>query len=133
VHIRFTYDLNGILEVEALVPSTGRKYAAVFTNHVKNLREEAVKEAVAKMQALKVYPREDLGNRRLLLFAERVYGEVSQWERERLDEAMTAFEAAMNSGDRRDFDETRATLIAELDRLGHAFEEGAAPGGDDAP
>lgn len=128
VLIRFTYDLNGILEVEALVPSTGKKHTAVFTNHVKELQPEAVQAAVARMQKLKVYPREDLGNRRLLHFAERVIGEVAPFQRDELDAALVQFEAAMKSGDRRGFEAVKETLILLLDRLGHPYEE--QPGED---
>jgi len=129
LHVRFTYDLNGILEVEAVVPATGRKFVGVFTNHVKGLRDEAVRAAVAKMQALKVYPREDLGNRRLLLFGERVLGELPSFLRDELDEALIAFEAAMQTGDRRSFDAARELLLAVLDRRGHPFDEQAKGGG----
>jgi molecular chaperone HscC len=122
IHVRFTYDLNGLLEVEVLVPSTGRKFTGVFTNHVKGLRNDAIREAVAKMQALKVYPREDLGSRRLLLFGERVLGEVPFFQRAELDDALTEFEAAMQSGDRKSFDAARELLLILLDRLGHPFE-----------
>jgi molecular chaperone HscC len=133
IHIRFTYDLNGILEVEVLIPATGRKFNAAFTQHARALQDDAVKAALARMQALKVYPREDIENRRLLLFGERVIGELERNAREELDDALTQFEAAMNQGDRRGFDAARETLLAVLDRLGHPFRNSTAGSDDDHP
>jgi len=121
--VRFTYDLNGILEVEVLVPSTGRKFTGVFTNHVKELQPKAVEQALAKMQKLKVYPREDLSNRRLLHFAERVIGEIPPFRRNELDEALNQFESGLMSGDRRNFEAVKETLLAVLEQLGHPYED----------
>ncbi len=37
IFVRFTYDLNGILEVEAIVDGTGRKQRCVITSHAASL------------------------------------------------------------------------------------------------
>jgi molecular chaperone HscC len=70
------------------------------------------------MQALKFYPRDDLENRRLVLYAERVIGEVSPHQRHELEQALDSFEAAMESGDKEDFEYARTGLLMTLSSLG---------------
>ena len=95
VHIRFTYDLNGILEVEAYTPG-GRKQSTVLTNHVQGLSQQQVRAAVERLQQLKFYPREDLSNQRLAKFCERVIGELHPSQRSQLDMALDVYESALN-------------------------------------
>ena len=68
VHLRFTYDLNGILEVEAYVPKTGRKHRAVLHQHVKGLSPAEIEKAVANLRKLKFYPRDEARNQYLVRF-----------------------------------------------------------------
>ncbi|MEZ6057214.1 MAG: molecular chaperone HscC [Planctomycetaceae bacterium] len=123
VHVRFTYDINGILEVEAFVPGTGKKYQTVITQHAQDLTEREVKEAVARMQKLKFYPRDDVRNQRLVLFCERIVGEVSPFHRQSLEEAIDSFERAMSSGDVELFEMTRGGLLLILSQLGFQYDE----------
>ncbi len=116
--VRFTYDLNGILEVEAIIPQTGKRFQLVLTQHAKSLTEAEIKEAVAKMQSIKFYPRDDVQNQRLVLFCERMVGEVSQYERDRLEEAIDAFEHAMSSGEKEFYESARQNLMTVLSALG---------------
>ena len=53
--IRFTYDLNGILEVEAYLPELGNKFRAVLTHNARGLSESELEEAVRKLQSLKYF------------------------------------------------------------------------------
>lgn len=119
VCIRFTYDLNGLLEVEGYVPGSGKKYSTVLTQNVRNLDEDQLTEAIEKMQKLKYYPREDLGNQNLLRLSERVVGEVSPFQREQLEMAIDSFEAAMMAGDREQVDYTKQGLLQILSMLGY--------------
>ena len=123
VYVRFTYDLNGILEVEAMAGESGRKHRVVITSHAAELTDAEVREAVERMQSLKFYPREDVGNQRLLLFCERVVGEVNPHEREQLDQALTAYEAAMLTSDRDGFEHARQGLLMTLSALGFDYDE----------
>jgi len=66
--VRFTYDTNGILEVEAIIPSTGKSFRKVIENPGVNLSKQEIMEAVRKMQAVKFYPRDQLENQLLLRF-----------------------------------------------------------------
>ncbi len=59
VEIRFTYDLNGVLEVEATVVATKQKISHVFTKHAKGLKPDQIARAVSEMQKLKTHPREE--------------------------------------------------------------------------
>lgn len=118
VFIRFTYDLNGILEVEAYVGSSEKKFSTVVTQHAVDLTDTELEEAVSRMQQLKYYPREDMANQRLLRYAERMVGEVSPFQREQFEDAIDMFEQAMNSGDRETVEAARDTLEQVLMLLG---------------
>ncbi|MCY2962781.1 MAG: molecular chaperone HscC, partial [Planctomycetota bacterium] len=116
-------DLNGILEVEAYVPGGGRKFQAVLNHQSSGLSNNEIREAVKRMQAIKFYPRDDLRNQRLVLFCERLVGEVGVDDRDRLESALDLFEQAMSSGDRDRFSEARQLLIHLLLGLGIADPE----------
>lgn len=124
VFIRFTYDLNGILEVEAYAAGTAdKKFRAVVTQNAADLTDAELDEAVANLQGLKYYPREDMANQNLLRFAERMVGEVSPYQREQFESAIDMFEQAMNSGDREMVEAARDTLAQVFSMLGIDPEE----------
>ena len=122
--VRFTYDLNGLLEVEAMLPSTGKKFQTVLTNNSASMSKAELRLAIEEMQRLKFYPRDDLRNRRLVLFAERMVGEVSPFQRGTLEQAIDSFEAAMNSGEREVFETAKTGLLLTLSSLGVPYEDG---------
>lgn len=122
VSIRFTYDVNGILEVEAFLPPNGKKFTTVIKNNAQDLTEDEVEATLARMRELKFYPRDDVVNQRLLLFAEKAVGEVSQYDRESLEEALDMFEVSMASGDRVSFATAREGLLMVLASLGVHYD-----------
>jgi molecular chaperone HscC len=119
--VRFTYDLNGILEVEAYLPDSAQKFRTVLTQHASSLDRASLEEAVRKMQSLKYYPREDLVNQRLLRYCERLVGEVSPFQRDELETAIDNFEAAMASGEREAVEYAQNGLLQVLSLLGYEF------------
>lgn len=126
--VRFTYDPNGILEVEAFIPESGRRFRTVLTNHNRGLSPEEVQAAVKRMQTIKFYPRDEERNRRLVLFAERIVGELSHDARQSLEEAIDVFEHAMSSGNREIFAQARHGLVLLLEQLGFTYDEADAAG-----
>ena len=122
VLIRFTYDMNGILEVETVISESGKKASVVLTNSSKSLDKRELQNALKKMQEIKFYPRDDSVNRKLLLFSERMVGEVSPYHRESLEMAIDQFEQGMSSGDRETFESTRQNLISILAELGISYD-----------
>jgi molecular chaperone HscC len=124
VDIRFTYDLNGILEVEAVVVSTKVKSNLVITHHAKGLTGERLEQALAEMAALKHHPREDSANRFLLKRAERVYQELPKDARHILTQLLDGFEDSLDQQDAPDAIEAwRDKLMQFLDH----FENGENP------
>jgi len=110
IDLRFTYDLNGVLEVEATIVRTGSTMTHVVTRNARGLTPEQVAAAVAKMQSLKTHPREEAPNRMALLRAERLYQELPPRERGFLDQLILAFEQALESGDPQRIREGREAL-----------------------
>ncbi len=123
IYIRFTYDLNGILEVEAYVVGSEKKFRTVLTQHAANLSQAEIREASKRLQRLKYYPREDMANQRLLRYSERVVGEIAAFHRASLEEAIDSFEAAMNMADREIVESARLTLEQTLSLHGFSLPE----------
>jgi len=96
IDVRFTYDLNGVLEVEATVVATKKKANLVITNYVKGMSHAEIQKAVAQMEGLKKHPRDETVNRFLLRRSERLYRELSIDARTILGEMLDAFEYLLN-------------------------------------
>ena len=101
VDVRFTYDVNGLLQVEAVVVKTGDKFAVVIEGNPGLMSEREIAQRLRDLAELKVHPRDQMENRTLMARAERIYqqlrGEVRDW----IAQQILAFEAAMATQDRR--------------------------------
>lgn len=71
--IRFTYDINGILEVDAKVLSTDETAHLVIVDEKNHMSEQQVNEALSSMQVLKQHPRDKEENAYLISRCESLY------------------------------------------------------------
>ncbi|HSQ57404.1 MAG TPA: Hsp70 family protein, partial [Gemmata sp.] len=99
VDVRFTYDLNGVLEIEATIVATKKTVTHVITRHAKGMNEDDIKRAVRNMEKLKAHPRDEETNRFLLLRAERVFKELPGELRQVLGMLLDGFESALEGRD----------------------------------
>lgn len=115
VKLRFTYDINGVLQVEASVPATGKHYELLLERNPGLLLDpEQVRRRLAALAELKVHPRDKQENIALLARAERLYEERLQ-AREQLQNWIARFRAVIETQD--------DLLIREHRReLGHALD-----------
>jgi molecular chaperone HscC len=97
VDIRLTYDLNGVLEIEATVVATKKTINHVIAKHAKGLNEEQIRRAVKAMEKLKTHPREEAVNRFVIARAERLYKELPEDLRRMLGELLDGFEAGLQT------------------------------------
>lgn len=127
MEIRFTYDLSGVLEVEATVLKTGQTVSHVITRHARGMTPEQVARALKDMAKLKTHPREETVNRFLLRRAERVFQEIAPVLRDQLSTLLDGFEAALSMQDEEVIGQHRQALemfLSQFDPAGDAQEEG---------
>lgn len=122
VVIRFTYDLNGVLEVEATVVESRLKVRHVVTRYAKSLSEAEIARAVDEMQSLKLHARDETTNRFVLRWAERLYRELPLRERDLLEQLIFLFEEAMELKDVAAIESNRDILHAFLSQYGDGYE-----------
>lgn len=97
VEVRFSYDMNGILEVDVEVVSTGEKYYQMIQNAPGTLTEKEIQASKEKLANLKFHPREDALNRELVARAERLFESRIGDEREQIRQALSWFEGEIES------------------------------------
>ena len=112
IAVRFTYDLNGLLEVETTVDDTGKKVSAIFEHTAGRLRRSEIEAARRAMERLKFHPREALPNVTALSRAEALYVELTGSAREELGHAMGVFRGALERQDPAVIEPARAALLA---------------------
>ncbi|MBO5337618.1 MAG: molecular chaperone HscC [Lachnospiraceae bacterium] len=96
IQMRFTYDLNGVLEVNAEVPMTGEKKRLVIVNKDLHLSEEEIEKKLKGLEALKINPQETEENQFVLALAERLYCQSSGSLREDIGNRMNYFEYVLS-------------------------------------
>jgi molecular chaperone HscC len=117
VDVRFTYDVNGLLQVEATVAATRKTFSVVIEGNPGLLSEEEIAERVTAMRELKIHPRDKLENRTTLARAERIYSQARGRLREWLGEQILAFEASLATQDARVATQGRVRLDETLDHI----------------
>lgn len=115
VKVRFSYDVNGLLEVDALVESTGLGLNKVIRNAPGELSEEELQRSLTKLAALKFHPRDQEINRELVARAERLYeGRLGNDRRDILD-YLSVFENAVETQDEKIIESAREQFCQQLE------------------
>ena len=118
VDVRFTYDSNGILEVEVTVVSTEKSATAYFQDRLGDLSEQELADRFAALSKIKLLPREQFANRSLISRAERLFSEADPDLREVISRALSQFLDAIERQDNRRVDEDRdrfGSFLSELE------------------
>ncbi len=113
VAVRFTYDINGALEVEVKVTSTGLLERKVFRNQ-SNLSDAELDKSFAALASIKLAPRDQQQNRSLIARAERLYAEALGPAREHIAQLLLQFETALNDQTNHDLDALRSAFAETL-------------------
>ncbi|MET0617630.1 MAG: molecular chaperone HscC [Luteibacter sp.] len=101
VDVRFTYDVNGLLEVEVTVVATGKVEQLVMMSGDAHMPPAEIARRLAALSELKIHPRDTLENRTLLARAERLYEQLLGDMRDRLGECILRFEQVLATQDPR--------------------------------
>ena len=123
IDIRLTYDLNGILEVEATVVKTQKKANLVIQSNDKKLSGKELQKALDSLKSLKVHPRDEAKNRFILRKAERVFKELDQNSKYELEYILDAFESAIESQDKSLTEKMRLEVEKVLKKFDVDFDE----------
>ncbi len=119
IDVRFTYDVNGLLQVEATLEKTQQMHALVIEGNPGLLTEQEIAERFVSLSALKIHPRDQLEHRTLLARAERLYQQLRGGEREWFGSQILAFEQVLNSQDARLIGPRRKEFETMLDQVEH--------------
>ena len=116
VDVRFTYDVNGLLQVEAVANATKTKVELVIQQNPGLLSETEIKANLQALAALKIHPREDQANIALITRAERLYSEILS-ERDAIKSLLTGFMGELESQDSARIIRARGQLKTQLDAI----------------
>lgn len=111
VEVRFTYDINGILDVEVTVKETKEKINKVFMRSKKALSEKEVEQAKERIAQLKKDPLENPELRALIIKAELLYKELDSFKKGILGALLLELEAAGLSRKSKELDEVHKALL----------------------
>lgn len=117
VDVRFTYDLNGILEVEMTVVGTDRRETMVLERAPGRLSAEEIRAARKAMERLKIHPREHLPAVTLLKRAEALHVELTGALRAELATAMNHYRLTLEGQNPLKIEAARKRLAALLSAL----------------
>jgi molecular chaperone HscC len=118
---RFSYDINGLLEVDVHVPATGEKRQLVIVDK-EGISPQQIEQRRAELAKLKVHPRDTDAMRATLARAGRCYENAIGAEREYVGRLISQFEDVLQQQDPRICETARAELSTILDGIeGQAF------------
>ncbi|MGT8859754.1 Hsp70 family protein [Enterobacter sp. 186315] len=109
IDIRFSFDINGLLEVDVLLED-GKSESRIVSHGATSLTPQQIEASRERLLALKIYPRDRLINRTFKAQLEERWSRALGEEREELGEIITEFEAALLSNDMQHVDEVRRRI-----------------------
>ncbi|WP_055106990.1 molecular chaperone HscC [Paenibacillus ihumii] len=117
IDVRFTYDINGILEVEVKINSTGNKKTMIIEKNPGKMTPEEIQKRLNELKDIKIHPRERSENRLLLAKGERLYEEALGEKRDEIAFLLLEFERVLASQNEHEIKKAATTLRKQLEHL----------------
>lgn len=95
IDIRFSYDINGLLEVDVNFTESGEIHSKVIDRSPIGLTEEQKKNSHERLKALKIHPRDSMINRALLARLERAWAQTLGDKRQQIGFWIQEFESVL--------------------------------------
>ncbi|MDM5100059.1 heat shock 70 family protein [Aeromonas salmonicida] len=99
VDVRFSYDINGMLEVDVTLVSTSELFQKVIDRSPAGVTEERKRESRERLARLKHHPRDALPNLTLSERLEQLYEESTGNERRQIEQWLLQFERVLAGQD----------------------------------
>jgi molecular chaperone HscC len=115
--VRFSYDMNGLLEVDIKVLSTGETYYKMIQNAPGELSEKELAASRTKLSKLKFHPREEETNQLLIARAERLFESRLSEQRQMIQSSLKWFEGVLEKQNARDISNAQQEFTVFLDDL----------------
>ncbi len=122
VDVRFTYDVNGVLQVEATLLATGSKHELILQQHSGVLSDAEIRARFRELAALKVHPREDQQNIAVIARADRLYAECLGGARDQVQQWLVQFMQELERQDPASIARHRKEFSDALDALESSLE-----------
>jgi molecular chaperone HscC len=115
--VRFSYDINGLLEVDVTLLETGERHSHSIDRSPTGLDEQARRDSHNRLSTLKVHPRDALPNRTLLARLERAWMQSLGTQREHIAEWLHNFTTVLGGQQPSEIASHRTELNKALDQL----------------
>ncbi len=117
VDIRYTYDMNGLLEVDVTVVSTNKTYTKLIERVLGSMSDSEKAESLKKLSALKFHPRENEVNRVLIAKGERLHESSLGEKRRKIAELLAQFDAVLERQNPTEIKKTQIKMKELLDSM----------------
>ncbi|WP_095188351.1 molecular chaperone HscC [Pseudomonas sp. Irchel 3E19] len=115
--VRFSYDINGLLEVDVTLLETGERHSHNIDRSPTGLDQQSRQTSHERLAALKIHPRDALPNRTLLARLERAWMQSLGDERQRIAEWLDSFTSVLGGQRSEEIASHRSQLNKVLDEL----------------
>ncbi|MGN0153359.1 MAG: Hsp70 family protein [Lachnospiraceae bacterium] len=117
IQVRFTYDINGILDVDVLVESTQMTYKKTIVNKDLNLSKKDIQKQLEKMEELKKDPRKQAENMYVINLANALYRQTSGDLRAYISNLIVYFDRVLSEAEEHKIKHIRKRLLVLLSDL----------------
>jgi molecular chaperone HscC len=117
--VRFTYDQNGMLEVEVVVADTKARASAVFRREGGEVKGADLEKARARLKAIRADPMDRPRYRDLYARAKLLWSELDAARRASLDHLLEVFEAALARREPAELERSFQALLQACEAIDH--------------
>jgi len=115
--VRFSYDINGLLEVDVQLKGSNEKFSKVIDHSPAGLSPQQQQQSQQRLLALKIHPRDSLPNRTLLARLEKAWAQSLGDQRSQIGYWLGEFENILLSQQDPLIDPLRIQISAYLDDI----------------
>jgi molecular chaperone HscC len=117
IDVRFTYDINGLLEVDVKLPETGETKQLLIVDEDVDLLSSDMRRRREELAALKIHPREANENRAALARGTRCYEQFLGERRQYVGQLVSQFESVLDRQNPKEIESARDEFMKALDKI----------------